>query len=342
LLERLEREERIRCETVWQRKNGERIDVSLTISAIRNASGKTVGASTIARDITDRKRLEAERERLLAAEREARREAEAANRTKDEFLAVVSHELRTPLTSILGWARQLRRGKVEPRAAESALEIIERNARVQAQRIDDILDVSRIITGNLRLEFQPVAVATVIALAIDVVRPAADRKSIELVTRTQGDLVVSADPNRLQQIVWNLLSNAVKFTPSGGRVEVWLERAGPNARITVRDTGKGISAEFLAFVFDRFSQADSSTTRVHAGLGLGLAIVRHLVELHGGLISAQSEGEGRGATFSVELPLSTAQEVRESSVGQGQSATYSLRRLTDPETIEGPPPHSVH
>jgi len=307
LLARLEREGRIHLyETVWLTKAGERINVSLTISPIRNELGRTIGVSTIARDITERKRLEAEREQFLGREQEARREAEAANRTKDEFLAIVSHELRTPLTSILGWVRQVRSGRLAREAVESALEIIERNARIQTGLIEDILDVSRIIAGSLRLDLRPVDPATIIVSAIETIRPAADSKGIHIEPKLDPDVgTVSGDPGRLQQVAWNLLSNAVKFTPKGGRIDVRLERAQGNARLTVSDTGRGIHPDFLASVFERFSQADASTTRKHSGLGLGLAIVRNLVELHGGTVHAESAGEGKGATFVVELPLVT-------------------------------------
>jgi PAS domain S-box-containing protein len=304
-------------ESEWRRKGGEPIQVSLTMSAIKNASGKMIGASTIARDITERKRAEVERERLLSFEQAARRDAEAANRTKDEFLAVVSHELRTPLTSILGWARQIRKGGLDTQKAAAALETIERNARIQAQLIADILDVSRIISGNLRLEVQPVDVAGVIRTAIETIRPAAENKRIRLETALEPGITISGDANRLQQIVWNLLSNAVKFTPNGGRVEARLDSAGGRARIFVSDTGQGINPHFLSQVFERFSQSDTSTTRKHGGLGLGLAIVRQLVELHGGTIHAESPGQGKGATFRVELPV---REIRQSTVAHQTAA----------------------
>jgi PAS domain S-box-containing protein len=244
------------------------------------------------------------RARLYDAERRSRAEAEAANRTKDEFLATLSHELRTPLTAMLGWTRLLRTSNLDETTAAHALETVERNAKAQAQLIEDILDVSRIITGKVRLEVSPVELVPVIEAALDAVRPAMDAKSIQLQTKLDPLAgAVSGDPTRLQQVVWNLLSNAVKFTGKGGRIEVGLERSGSHLQITVRDTGEGIGAEFLPYVFDRFRQADGSTTRMHGGLGLGLAIVRHLVELHGGTISAESAGEGHGATFTVALPI---------------------------------------
>ncbi len=233
----------------------------------------------------------------------AREQAEEANRLKDEFLATVSHELRTPLNAMLGWTRMLRTGKLDEETNTRALETIERNAKSQAQLIEDLLDVSRIISGKMRLDVQPVDLAPVIQAAIDSVRPAADAKSIRLsVALDPRAGPVSGDPTRLQQIVWNLLSNAIKFTPKKGRVQVLLERVNSHIEITVSDTGIGISPEFLPHVFDRFRQADSTLTRSQSGLGLGLAIVRHLVELHGGNIQAESEGVGRGATFTIKLP----------------------------------------
>jgi signal transduction histidine kinase/ActR/RegA family two-component response regulator len=249
-------------------------------------------------------RAEGERSRLLALEQAARRQAEEANRTKDEFLATLSHELRTPLNAILGWAQVLRAGKLEDAAADRALETIERNARAQAQLIADLLDISRIITGKLRLDFKPVELPRIIEAALDGVAPAAGAKDIQLAV-SLGALKspVLGDGDRLQQVVWNLLSNAIKFTPRGGRVEVSLCESGANAVIEVSDTGSGIRADFLPFVFDRFRQAESSHTRFHGGLGLGLSIVRHLVELHGGTAEVESAGEGQGATFRVKLPL---------------------------------------
>ena len=255
-------------------------------------------------DITERKRAEQERALLLAREKAARVEAEEANRLKDEFLATVSHELRTPLNAILGWAELLRGGRLDDESARQAFNTIVRNAKSQAQLIEDILDVSRIIRGNLGLEVRPVGLIQVINSALDAVRPAAYAKEIKLdVSFDKPVAPVSGDPNRLQQVVWNLLSNAIKFTPNGGRVEVKLDHKDSSARLIVSDTGCGISKEFLPHVFDRFRQADSSYTRQHSGLGLGLSIVRHLVEMHGGTVQVESEGEDRGATFTVMLPL---------------------------------------
>lgn len=242
--------------------------------------------------------------RLLERESSARATAEESNRLKDEFLATVSHELRTPLTAILGWSRMLEGGALESEAAQRAIETIRRNAKSQSQIIDDILDVSRIITGNLYLDLHPLELGPVLEAAINVVRPTAEAKGIQIeLALGSQPTVVSGDANRLQQVIWNLASNAVKFTPAGGRVRVKLLQIDSHAEIVVEDTGKGISTEFLPFVFDRFRQADSTTTRQHGGLGLGLAIARHLVEIHGGTIQARSDGEEKGASFSVRLPL---------------------------------------
>jgi signal transduction histidine kinase len=251
----------------------------------------------------------AEREQLLLREQLARSEAERANRMKDEFLATVSHELRTPLNSIIGWCHALRTGKIDEPTQSRALESIERNARVQAQLIEDILDVSRVITGKLRLNIGPVDLSLVINLAIDSVQLAASSKDLDLkVTLDPSIRHMVGDSGRLQQVIWNLLSNAIKFTPVGGSVEVRLRRAGSDAQISVIDTGQGINPAFLPFVFDRFRQADATITRRHGGLGLGLAIVRHLVELHGGTVGVFSAGDGRGAEFTIRVPLTATSE----------------------------------
>ena len=242
--------------------------------------------------------------RLLKLERTAREAAEESNRLKDEFLATVSHELRTPLTAILGWARLLEDGTLDQTMTQQAVDTIWRNAKAQAQIVDDILDVSRIITGNLYIDLHPIEVTPVVQNAINVVRPTADAKGIRIETQIENiPAMISGDANRLQQVIWNLLSNAVKFTNNGGRVTVKVTQANAAVEISVTDTGQGISREFMPYVFDRFSQADSTTTRHHGGLGLGLAIARHLVEIHGGTIRAASRGEGQGATFTITLPL---------------------------------------
>jgi PAS domain S-box-containing protein len=262
--------------------------------------------------------------RLLERESSARAAAEESNRLKDEFLATVSHELRTPLTAILGWSRMLEAGALDNEVAARAIETIRRNAKAQSQIIDDILDVSRIITGNLYLDLQPLELAPIIEAAINVVRPTADAKGIQIETALDSDpTLVSGDGNRLQQVIWNLVSNAVKFTPGGGKVTVTLSQVESEMQITVADTGRGISPDFLPFVFDRFRQADSSTTRQHGGLGLGLAIARHIVEIHGGTISASSPGEGQGATFTVALPLLVSMARKRSQPSVAQVPEYA-------------------
>ena len=271
--------------------------------------------------------------------RRAIMEAEDANRMKDEFLATLSHELRTPLTSILGWARMLSSGQLDEASTTRALETIERNAKAQSQLIEDILDVSRVITGKLRLEVQPVNLASVIESAINAVLPAADAKGIRLQRLLDtGASMVSGDPARLQQIIWNLLSNAIKFTPKDGRVQVKLERVNSHVEITVTDNGQGISPDILPYIFERFRQADSSMTRAHGGLGLGLAIVRHLVEMHGGTVRAESRGEGQGATFTINLPLVVmrAFDVRRASTVERVHPTASGDTPFDcPSELEG-------
>jgi len=276
-------------------------DLLRTMSAVGNQIGQFM----------ERKRVEGvialaekEREKLLQSESRARREAEAANRAKDEFLATLSHELRTPLNAIVGWARMLLDGSVEESKKKRALEVIDRNAALQVRLVDDILDVSRIITGGLRLEVRPVDLGVVIAAALDAIRPAADARRIEIHSRlTASARHTEGDPQRLQQIVWNLLANAVKFTEPGGRIDLELADAGAQGvRIIVTDSGIGIEPDFLPHVFERFRQADGAVNRQHGGLGLGLAIVRHLVELHGGTVHATSPGKGQGSTFTIALP----------------------------------------
>jgi PAS domain S-box-containing protein len=294
-------------ETVRVTKGGARRHVSLSISPVRNARGEIIGASKIARDITDRVRAEAERAELLAREQSAREEAEALNRSKDQFLAVLSHELRTPLNAIYGWARMLGDAQLDPKLRARGVDAIFRNAKAQLQLVEDLLDVSRIITGNMRLELRPVALKPVIETALDAVRPAAAAKEIDLQsTLDEAAGTVLGAPERLQQVVWNLLMNAVKFTPRRGRIEVHLRRASSQVEIVVHDSGEGIGPEMLPHVFERFRQGDTSTTRVHGGLGIGLALVRHLVDLHGGTVTAASPGLGQGATFIVRLPVALA------------------------------------
>uniref|UniRef100_B8HTL5 Circadian input-output histidine kinase CikA n=1 Tax=Cyanothece sp. (strain PCC 7425 / ATCC 29141) TaxID=395961 RepID=B8HTL5_CYAP4 len=280
-----------------------------------DSSGQVLGMLGVVQDITHRKQAEAEREELLARERAAREAAEQANRIKDEFLAVLSHELRSPLNPILGWSKLLLNGKLNLAKTQQALTTIERNARLQSELIEDLLDVSRILQGKLSLSVSSVDLASTIQAAIETVRLAAEAKSIQIETRLAPDVgLVAGDSTRLQQVVWNLVSNGVKFTPAGGRVAVRLEQLEQQAQITISDTGKGIAPDFLPHVFDYFRQEDGATTRKFGGLGLGLAIVRHLVELHGGTIQAHSPGEGLGATFTVRLPLLPTQPNRPSAL----------------------------
>lgn len=267
------------------------------VSALQSALRARRRQYEVRDHLLEQKRAEEERTRLLA-------EAEAANRTKDEFLATMSHELRTPMTAILGWAHLLRTSKFNEDDLARALETVERNARAQTKLIDDLLDISRIITGKLRLDVRLIDLTTVIEAAVDATRPTAEAKGIRLQTLIDPQAgPVSGDTDRLQQVIWNLLTNAIKFTPKGGRVQVRVERINSYVEINVSDTGQGISAEFLPHVFDRFRQADGTTTRAHGGLGLGLSIVRQLVELHGGTVTAESNGAGQGSSFTVQLPL---------------------------------------
>jgi PAS domain S-box-containing protein len=323
ILSRIRRGERYEhFDTIRVTKDGRQLHVSLSISPIKDANGYVVGASKIARDITERKQAleearkmtdtaNAERQRLLESERAARSEAERANRMKDEFLATLSHELRTPLNAVLGWATTLRVGSFRTRDLTQGLEAIERNARVQAQIIDDLLDMSRIISGKLHLNIQRFDLPTIVAEAVEAVRSAAAAKGVRLETVIDSlDAPFSGDPNRLQQVFWNLLNNAIKFTPKGGRVQVLLGRVDSSVEISIVDTGEGISPDFLPYIFNRFEQADASTTRRHGGLGLGLAIVKHLVGLHRGEVRAKSDGVGKGATFIVSLPLMAVHPLR--------------------------------
>jgi signal transduction histidine kinase/ActR/RegA family two-component response regulator len=274
------------------------------LSAVRSALRARRRQYEVREHLAAERRAQEERARLLEEAVAARAEAEAVNRAKDVFLATLSHELRTPLTAILGWARMLRDKGVDAESTRHGLGVIERNAEAQHQLIRDLLDVSRIISGKLQLQTRQVGLAPIVEAALDSVRQAADAKSIRLGAEYDAETdLVTGDPDRLQQVIWNLLSNAIKFTPKGGAVGVRVERYGSDVRVRVSDTGQGIAPEFLPHVFERFRQQDGSTTREHGGLGLGLAIVRHLVEQHGGRVSAESAGDRRGSTFTINLPI---------------------------------------
>ena len=312
-------------------------------SVLHDENGQLVSVLSLVLDVTDRRHAEEERAGLLALERELRKRAEEADRLKDEFLATLSHELRTPLTSILGWATLIRNGEVDRiENLDRALEIIERNARSQARLIDDLLDVSRIITGNLQLDVRSLNLEPIVRIAIDALRPAADAKGIKIMVDLDSThCLVRGDPNRLRQVIWNLLMNAIKFTPRGGRVSLSLEwfaeqrsaeLVSPSTplssyvRLTVSDTGDGITPEFLPYVFHRFRQEEGSISRKAGGLGLGLAVVRHLVELHGGTVSAESGGPRRGSVFTVDLPLAT--ERRDNNFPESDESPIELERRT--------------
>lgn len=350
------------------RKDGTLFWNELVISPVRDDSGQLTHFIGVKTDISDRKQVEVEREQLLKAERSARAKAETVNRIKDEFLATLSHELRTPLNAVLGWVQLLRTRQLSPEVVARALETIERNAKSQAQLIEDLLDISRIIRGKFKLALHPCDLTAVVASALEAVRPTAEAKTIalglwtgelglepdqtETIASKQLDenlqsvasppkeyakVFVLGDPDRLQQVVWNLLSNAIKFTPQGGRIAVRLQQTVSYVHLRVSDTGKGISAEFLPYVFERFRQADSTSTRAYGGLGLGLAIVRYLVELHGGTVQAESAGENKGATFTVTLPLVAGQQaatgqvqepaISEEPVLNGSASLHNLRVL---------------
>lgn len=293
--------------TVLITRDGREVPIEDSGAPIRNPQGKIIGVIIVFHDVTKRRREEMEREDLLAREQAARKAAENSDRLKDEFLATVSHELRTPLNAILGWAATLRMLNNDEEMMSRGLTTIERNAKAQAQIISDILDVSRIITGKLRLEFRPLEFAPILRAAVETLLPTAAVKSINVnVTVEDETILVAADPDRLQQIIWNLVANAIKFTGKDGEINIELKRIGSQLELTVSDSGVGISNDFLPHVFERFRQADSSTTRAHGGLGLGLAIVRHLAELHGGHVAAASDGPGHGSTFKVTLPVASA------------------------------------
>jgi PAS domain S-box-containing protein len=290
--------------TLLIRRDGTETPIDDSGAPILSDAGRAVGAVLVFRDISERYEHERQREALLESERAARADAQAANRAKDEFLAVLSHELRTPLNAVLGWTEILRRSAT-PEAIGRAVDVIERNARRQAKLIEDVLDVSRIVSGRLDLEAIHLNLAQVVAASVDAIRPLADRKDIRLTTHL-ADAIVLGDGIRLQQVIDNLVSNAVKFTGEGGEVSISLRAETSGCVVAVRDSGAGISADFLPHVFERFRQEDAGSARRYGGLGLGLTIVRHLVELHGGAVSAHSDGPGRGSTFTVRLPLAAS------------------------------------
>ncbi|HTI39687.1 MAG TPA: ATP-binding protein [Vicinamibacterales bacterium] len=302
-------------ETIRRRKDGTLIEISLTVSPIIRADGVIIGASKIARDITEQKRLQ--------------RAAEEGSRMKDEFLALLSHELRTPLNTVMGYMRILRRDDLAPELRERALDAMERNSASLTQLVNDVLDTSRIVTGKMRLVLAPVSLPQIIADAIETIRAPAISKGVQLELHMGGSLEVIGDEDRLRQVLWNLLSNAVKFTPEGGRVTLDAEVERGGVRIVVADTGIGITRENLPLVFQRFWQAEQGTSREYAGLGLGLALVRHIVEMHGGTIEAASGGRDQGATFTVRLPRSGT------SVSGGSSGGESAGQRSEEDALSG-------
>ena len=328
--------------TLLLSRTGAETPIDDSAAPIQSPDGKTLGVVLVFRDVSERKRAESERERLLERERQSRYAAESANRAKDSFLATASHELRTPLGVILGWTGILR-ARADALTVARAAEVIERNARAQAKLVDDMLDISRIVSGKFHIEPVEIDPGRVVAAAVESLRPAADEKGVllELVLEAPPPGPIVADPDRLQQVVWNLLSNAIKFTPKGARVRVKLRRladgatgaaapagaggeregSGDRVRIEVQDEGAGIAPERLPYVFERFWQGDPSSTRRHRGLGLGLAIVRHLVEMHGGTVAAESRGEGYGSTFAVEIPVRAASATAAAAAAAWRSAT---------------------
>lgn len=315
-------------ETIRQTKDGRRLDISLTVSPVRDGNGKIIGASKVARDISGQKRIE-------AREQAARESAEKANRLKDEFLATVSHELRNPLNSIVGWTHLLRSGRLDEKIAARAIEAIASAAHAQAQIISDLLDVSRIVSGRLRLDVRPLQLIEVLENTIDTMRPALEAKQIRLQQILDPNASpMSGDPDRLRQVFWNLLSNAVKFTAKGGWIRILSQRINSHIEIIVSDSGIGIEPEFLPFVFDRFRQGETGTNRQAPGLGLGLAIVRHLVELHGGLVRADSKGAGEGASFTVELPILIA-PVDVAGAARVHPSAHELNTMSEGPSLKG-------
>ena len=314
----------------------------LTTDTVRDPDGRPVGIVCVLRDVSERRRVDDMRAALLQLEQQARREAEAANHAKDEFLAVLSHELRTPLTAMLGWTSMLVSGRLTPETTVHAIEVVDRNTRLQARIIEDLLDVSRIISGKMTLHLEDVALGPSLEAAVDSVRTIAAGKMVALETRLDEALgLVVGDAGRLQQVFANLLSNAVKFTPAGGRIVVRADRRRDEVVVAVSDTGRGIPADLLPFIFEPFRQAEGAQRRTHTGLGLGLAIVRHVVELHGGTVGVASEGTGKGATFSVRLPVGTHPQASdapgEAEASAPRASLQGLRLLLvedDPDTRE--------
>jgi PAS domain S-box-containing protein len=295
-----------RSEFRWVHRDGRVVWVEAHSTVVQDSEGRSIGMRGVTLDISERKRLERDLADLLHREQHAREEAVRANRLKDDFLATLSHELRTPLNAVLGYAQMLRKGAIDADRRDHALAVVERNASALSHMVSDVLDISRITAGKIRLAVEPVQVPALVAEALHTVRPAAEAKGVKIEVHTEPDLpLIPADPERLQQIIWNLLANAVRFTPRGGAVGVDVSRTESSVEIAVTDTGVGISREFMPYVFDRFRQADNGIAREHGGLGLGLAITRELVELHGGTIRVFSDGANHGTTFTVRLPVTS-------------------------------------
>ena len=317
-------------ETVRLRKDGTRLHISLTVSPIRTPDGKIIGASKIARDVTDKFKAEEDRQRLLSVAEQARREAEAANRAKDQFLALLSHELRTPLHSMKGWLSMLGNDLLNEEQRARAIDVIRRGVEAQTALVEDLLDISRIVTGKLAIAHERISLVSVISHVTELLRPIADTNGVKLNAEFESDADdVLGDTHRLHQIVSNLINNAIKYTPEGGEINVRLERVGETAKLTVTDNGVGIAPEMLSRIFERFEQGDSSSRRTYGGLGLGLAIARHLARLHGGKIEGFSEGPGKGSTFTVTLPLMRTY----TAPTRGESTPPSLRANAEAQLL---------
>jgi PAS domain S-box-containing protein len=302
--------------TLLLSRDGRETPIEDSAAPIRGADGSLIGIVLVFRDATDRREAERNKQAVFDREQEARRAAESLSRSKDEFVATVSHELRTPLNAIFGWVRLLRSGNLSEAQNAHALEVVERNTRAQAQLIEDLLDMSRVVTGHLRLDMRRVELPAIIHAAVDAVKPAAEARDLTLALDIDSRTgPISGDPDRLQQIVWNLLTNSVKFTNKGGRIEISLRAEGSDAVLRVKDTGIGIAPDLLPHVFERFRQGASSPSRTHGGLGIGLALVRHFAEMHGGTVEAQSEGDGHGSLFILRVPMLGTRAVAESPLG---------------------------